>query len=678
MPGYGYGINYEYGPFRQEIADGYQREKPDNWLGQDSPWQIPRPAEACLVPLYGRIEHSVDRHGGYNPMWMDWRMIVGVPHDVLVPGYLSRTVHFLRLYSARSSHDFDIRIFNAGDYFTAVEQKIASEAVSKILYPSDAGATGRELRLVQEYFLVACAVRDIVRRFEEDHGDVSQLPKKVAIQMNDTHPALAVCELMRILLDEKDLSWERAWDLTRETLACTIHTFAREALERWPVPLLEHVVPRHLQIILEIDRRLLHEVAAAFAADEQRLTRVSLVEDSDPKQIRMSHLAVVGSHAINGVSAVHTRIVEQVLAPDFYEMYPERFHNVTNGVSPRTWLLKANPALSKLITSAIGAGWVTGMERLRALEAHSTDTAFEDAFLAVKRTNKERLARLIENATRVRVCPDWVFDVQAKRIHGENRQLLHLLHVVHEYVCLVDDGRPPVVPRAHVFAGKAAPGHWAAKSIIKLIHEVARVINGDSRARDWIRVVFVPDYCVSLAERIIPAADLSEQISMAGSEASGISNMKFAMNGAVTIGTLDGSTIELYDAIGDGGMFVFGLDTAAVARMKASRCYWLREIHSSDPRIRRAVDVLGSSRFCGREPELGWVRNAVLDHGDPFLHLADLGSYLDAHARAATAFHDRREWARIGIVNIARIGRFSSDRAVREYARDIWGLGERS
>ena len=677
VPGYGYGINYEYGLFKQEIDNGYQREKPDNWLREGSPWQIQRPAEACLVPLYGRIEHGVDRRGGYNPMWMDWKAIVGVPCDLLVPGYGGRTVTFLRLYAARSSHEFDIRIFNEGDYVKAVEQKIASETVSKILYPSDTVATGRELRLVQEYFLVACAVRDIVRRFEQDHADLSQFAAKVAIQLNDTHPSLAVAELMRILIDEKDMPWDEAWEITRATFAYTNHTLAPEALERWPVPLLEYVLPRHLQIIFEINRRLLEAVGVAFPYDVEKMRRVSLVEESDPKQVRMTHLAIAGSHAVNGVSAVHSDLVKRVLVPDFHQMWPERFHNVTNGVTPRAWLLKANPGLSTLITSTIGDGWVTDLEKLRELEEHASDTSFQDAFLAAKRRNKERLARVVEETVHIRLAPDALFDIQAKRMHGYKRQLLNVMHVVHEYLSLVEDGRGSVVPRAYVFAGKAAPGYWAAKAVIKLIHEVGRIINGDGRARDWLRVVFVPDYRVSLAEKIIPAGDLSEQISTAGTEASGTGNMKFAMNGAVTMGTLDGANIELCEAIGADNMFIFGNDAAAVGRIRASGSYRPRDICAADDRVRRVVDALASDRFCPREPALfNWVREAVLDEGDPFLHLADFGSYLDAQARAAAAFHDRRAWARMAILNVARAGKFSSDRAVRDYARDIWQLGE--
>ena len=449
MPGYGYGIDYEYGLFKQEIDNGYQREKPDNWLAQSSPWQIARPDEACVIPVYGRIEHSVDRKGGYNPMWMDWRVLIGMPYDMLIPGYGGRTVNFLRLYSARSSHDFDMGIFNDGDYFKAVEQKIASETISKVLYPSDAVVAGQELRLVQEYFLVACTLRDIVARFEQSHTSYRDFSAKVAIQLNDTHPALAVAELMRILVDEKNIAWEEAWEITQATLAYTNHTLLPEALEKWPVPLLEHVLPRHLQIIVEINRRFLEQVTPAFPGDTGRLARMSLIEESTPQQVRMANLAIVGSHSINGVSAIHTRLLETALVPDFYSLWPERFNNKTNGITQRRWLLKANPGLAELISSAIGDAWITDLDRLREIERSAGDVGFQDEFGKVKRANKERLARIIRETSRVKCDPDSLFDVQVKRIHAYKRQLLNVMHIIDEYLSLIEDGRQPAGP-AHV------------------------------------------------------------------------------------------------------------------------------------------------------------------------------------------------------------------------------------
>ncbi len=675
MPGYGYGINYEYGLFKQEIDDGYQREKPDNWLAQSSPWEIARPDEACLVPVYGRIEHGVDRHGVYNPMWMDWKLLVGVPHDMLVPGYGGRAVHFLRLYSARSSRDFDMQIFNDGDYFKAVEQKIASENVSKVLYPSDAVIGGHELRLLQEYFLVACALRDIVRQYERNHSSFREFSAKTAIQLNDTHPALAVAELMRILVDEKELPWAEAWEITQATLAYTNHTLAPEALEKWPIPLLEYTLPRHLEVIYEINRRFLQQVNAAFPGETSRINRMSLVEESLPKQVRMVNLAIVGSHSVNGVSVIHTGLLETTLVPDFHQFWPERFNNKTNGITQRRWLLEANPALADLISSTIGDAWITDLEHLRGLERVAGDAGFQSEFHTIKRANKEKLAALLWDSSRVKADPDSLFDIQAKRIHAYKRQLLNVLHVVDEYLALVEDGKPPSAPRTYVFAGKAAPGYRRAKQIIKLIHNVARAINSDPRARDWIKVAFLADYRVSLAEAILPAADLSEQISAAGTEASGTSSMKLALNGAVTIGTLDGANVEILDQVGPENMFIFGLTADKLRAMRETESYHPRELYERDARVRRLVDAFASKRFCPDEPGLfTWASQTVLDSDDPHFHLADLPTYIEEHGKAAAAFNDRVQWTSMAIRNVARIGRFSSDRTVKDYAREIWDL----
>ena len=674
MPGYGYGINYEYGLFKQEIDHGYQREKPDNWLSQSCPWQIARPDEACLVPIYGRIEHSVDRKGVYNPMWMDWKVLMGVPHDMPIAGY-GGTVNFLRLYSARSSHDFDMGIFNDGDYFKAVQQKISSETISKVLYPSDAVVGGQELRLLQEYFLVACTLRDVVRRFEQDHASYREFPDKVAIQMNDTHPALAVAELMRMLVDEKNLEWDQAWEIAQATLAYTNHTLLPEALEKWSVPLLDHVLPRHLQIIHEINRRFLIQVGAAFPSDGDRLRRMSLIEESSPQHVRMPNLAIVGSHSINGVSEIHSGLLKTSLLRDFCQLWPERFNNKTNGITQRRWLLNANPGLAGLISRTMGDRWITDLDELRKLEGSADDAAFQLEFRGIKRQNKERLARLILETSQVKVDPGSLFDVQAKRIHAYKRQLLDVLHIVHEYLCLVEDGRSPAVPRTYVFAGKAAPGYWLAKQVIKLIHNVARVVNSDPRARDWIRVAFIPDYRVSLAEKIIPAADLSEQISTAGMEASGTGNMKFALNGALTIGTLDGANVEILEEVGSENIFIFGLNAEQVRHLREQRTYRPKDYYDRDPRVRRVVDALSSDRFCRSESEvLAWVRPTLLDQNDDYFHLADLGPYLNTQDQAAEVYKAPAAWTRRAILNVARSGKFSSDRTVREYAEDIWHI----
>ena len=675
MPGYGYGINYEYGLFKQEIDNGYQREKPDNWLAEGTPWQIARPDEACLVPVYGRVEHSVDRKGAYNPMWMDWRILIGIPYDMPVVGYGGQTVNYLRLYSARASHDFDMKIFNDGDYLKAVGQKIASETISKVLYPSDAVVAGQELRLVQEYFLVACAIRDIVRRFERDHDNFQDFPARIALQLNDTHPALAVAELMRILVDEKNLEWDKAWAITQATLGYTNHTLAPEALEKWPVPLFESVLPRHLQIIYEINRRFLDRVSAAHPGDAGRLNRLSIIEESAPKQVRMASLAMEGSHSINGVSAIHTELIKTSLAPDFFQLCPERFNNKTNGITQRRWLLKANPALARLINSTIGEGWLTDLYRLRELESHAADAGFQTEFVRVKRLNKEKLAGMIQDTSRLRVNPDSLFDIQVKRIHAYKRQLLNLMHIIDEYLSLVEDGRQPVVPRTYIFAGKAAPGYWLAKQIIKLIHNVGRVINNDSRANPWIKVAFIPDYRVSLAEKIIPAADISEQISTAGTEASGTGNMKLALNGAVTIGTLDGANIEILEEVGRENMFIFGLNAAEVRTMREQKSYRPWEYYARHPRVKRVVDSFSSNLFCPNEPGLfSWIFASVLDTNDEHFHLADFTTYIEAQEKAGNAFRDRGAWTQMAILNSARMGKFSSDRTVTEYAHEIWGV----
>jgi len=673
MPGYGYGINYEYGLFTQEIDDGYQREKPDNWLAQSSPWQIHRPDEACVVPVYGRIEHTVDRRGVYNPMWMDWKVLIGTPYDMLIPGYGGRTVNFLRLFSARSSHDFDMGIFNDGDYFKAVEQKIASETISKLLYPSDAVVAGQELRLVQEYFLVACSLRDIFRRFEQSHSSYREFPSKVAIQMNDTHPALTVVELMRILVDEKNLEWDEAWEITQATLGYTNHTLLPEALEKWPVPLLDYVLPRHLQIIYEINHRLLCKLAAAQPISHDRLSRISLIEEATPKQVRMANLAIVGSRSINGVAEIHTRLLETSLVPDFYGLWPQRFNSKTNGITQRRWLLNANPALADLIGSAIGDAWITDLDELRPLEKFASDAGFQEEFRKVKHANKKRLAEIIVDTSGVKPDLDSMFDIHAKRIHAYKRQLLNVMHIIHEYLSLLEDDRLPTAPRTYVFAGKAAPGYWMAKQIIKLLHNVGRVINSDKRAGQWMKVAFVPDYRVSLAEKIIPACDLSEQISTAGMEASGTGNMKFALNGALTMGTMDGANIEIRAEVGADNIFIFGLNAIDVQSMRGQQSYRPQQFCERDRRVQRVVDAFRTNLFCREEPDLfAWVQQRLLDPNDAFFHLADFAAYLDVQENAAEVFKNRAEWTRRAILNIARMGRFSSDRAIREYARDIW------
>ena len=674
LPGYAYGINYEYGLFRQEIRGGYQVERPDAWQRETSPWLIARPEDSCLIPVYGRIEHRIDRKGEYNPAWVDRRVLVGVPSDLPIAGFGGRTVNFVRLYSAGASDEFDMQIFNAGDYVKAVEQKMFSETISKVLYPSDAVAAGRELRLLQEYFFVACAVRDIVREFLTRGYDIVDFPSKVAIQLNDTHPALTIAELMRTFIDEYDLPWALAWDITRATIAYTNHTLMPEALERWPVSLLERVVPRHLQIIYEINRRFLAEAAQVCTDDAERIKRVSIVQEAYEGQIRMAHLAIIGSHSVNGVSKLHTELVKTKLVPDFHELWPDRFSNKTNGVTQRRWLLMANPSLASLLDATIGVNWATDLEQLRGVEKFADDVEFQRRFTAIKRHNKERLARIVNRIAAVDFDPAAIFDIQAKRIHEYKRQLLMALGIVHQYLTIVEDGVEPPTPHAYILAGKAAPGYWAAKMIIKLVNSLGEVINNDPRTHGMIKVAFLPDYRVSLAEKIIPAADLSEQISTAGREASGTGNMKFAMNGALTIGTLDGANIEILEAVGAENIFIFGLTAAQIEAMAAKGEYRPHDYYDANPNLKRVLDELASDRFCPSEPGLfRWVRDVLLNRDDYFL-MADFGEYTKTQTEVSKQYQDTTTWTRKAILNVARIGMFSSDRAVAEYAREIWHL----
>jgi starch phosphorylase len=673
MPGYGYGINYEYGIFKQEIHHGYQHEKPDKWLKGMSPWLIERFQERFFIPIYGRIEHTVDSNGHYQPLWVDWKLIVGVPYDMPIVGYGGKTVNVLRLFSARSYHEFDMQIFNSGDYISAVEQKIASETISKVLYPSDSVAAGKELRLTQEYFLVACALRDIVRRYTQQHDTFDEFPDKAAIQLNDTHPALAIAELMRILVDENHLPWEHAWQITEQTFGYTNHTLMPEALEKWPVALFEKLLPRHLQIIYEINRRFLEHVMWLYPGDTEKLRRVSIIEEGEQKQVRMAHLAIIGSHSVNGVSKLHSQLITTSLVPDFYDLFPHKFNSKTNGVTPRRWLKLANPRLSQLIDNTIGNKWITDLKRLRSLEPFADEPTFQQQFRQIKQLNKLRLTHLIRETTGASVPPDSLFDVQVKRIHEYKRQLLNVLHIIYLYLGIAEEQRYPTVARTFIFAGKAAPGYWAAKNIIKLINNVASVVNHDHRARDYLRVVFLPDYRVSLAEVIIPAADLSEQISTAGMEASGTSCMKFAMNGALTIGTLDGANIEIMEEVGAENIYIFGHTAEQIREMRREGSYDPRALYESNPIIQRVMDTFRTDLFCPHEPGLfRWIFDSLVHHGDYYFHLADLPSYIETQERAAQDYRQTEMWTRKAVLNVARIGKFSSDRTVQEYARDIW------
>jgi glycogen phosphorylase len=669
LPGFGYGINYEFGLFRQTFVNGYQHEKPDHWLDGGSSWVIERPDEAIVIPVYGSIAHSTE-NGVYLPKWVDYKMIIGVPHDMPIVGYGGRTVNVLRLFSARASDEFDIGIFNSGDYIRAVHEKITGESISKVLYPSDVVAAGKELRLLQEYFLVACSVRDIIKRHRESHESLRDFASHVAIQMNDTHPALTVAELMRVFVDEEHMVWEEAWGITVEVCGYTNHTLLPEALEKWSAELMGRVLPRHLQVIQEIDRRLLAEVERRFPAEPAMLHNVAIVANGE---VRMANLAMAGSHSVNGVAELHSKLVTTSLAPDFFRLYPERFNNKTNGVTPRRWLLHANRPLASLITKTIGDAWVTDLDRLRELELSADDAGLLEKLDAVKRRNKVTLAKLAKELTGVPVDPLSMFDVQVKRIHEYKRQLLNALHVIHRYWSIVEDRQIPLQPRTVFFAGKAAPGYFMAKLIIKLIHAVGEVVNADPQTRDHLRVVYLPDYRVTLAEAIMPAAELSEQISTAGKEASGTGNMKLALNGALTIGTLDGANIEIRDEVGEENIFIFGLKADEVGDV--FRSYDPQHYLDEHRWMRRVIDSLGSGHFSRGDKDIFRpIMANLLSTRDEYLHLADLNEYVARQHDVDIAYVDRPRWNRMSLLNIARMGKFSSDRTISEYAREIWNI----
>jgi glycogen phosphorylase len=674
MPGCGYGINYDYGLFRQTISNGYQQERPDYWPNRSSPWLIRRSGEQYLLPIYGKIEERQDKNGYYKPVWARKKLFIGRPHDIMIAGHRGRTVNRLRLFSAAASKDFDITIFNDGDYIKAVSRKIQSESITKILYPSDSKEMGKELRFIQEYFLVACAIRDIIGKFEKLHNNYEKLHEQVAIQLNDTHPALAVPELMRILVDEKKLTWETAWGVTVKTLAFTNHTLLPEALETWPVFILNKVVPRHLQIIYEINQRFIAQVKERFGHDNQEMiARMSIIQEGHQQQVRMANLAIIGSHSVNGVAQIHSDLVKKQLVPEFFSMWPEKFNNKTNGVTPRRWIVACNPELAKLITDAIGRRWIADLDLIWELEAFQNDPGFLERYRAVKQANKQSLAAYIKQAVSETVDPSSIFDIQAKRIHEYKRQLLNILHIIHLYLSIKDDKKNIGSPRTFIFAGKAAPGYQTAKLIIKLIHNVADVVNKDPAVNQQIKVIFLPDYRVSLAERLIPAADVSEQISTAGMEASGTGNMKFAMNGALTIGTLDGANIEILEHVGDENMYIFGLTVDEVSALRPH--YQPKEYLEKDDRLRRVIYALRSDRFSPSEQ--GIFRplfNILMSPGDTYLNLADFRAYTAAQEAIAGDYQQTGPWSARALMNTARTGFFSSDRTIKAYADEIWGI----
>ncbi|MFI0488562.1 MAG: glycogen/starch/alpha-glucan phosphorylase [Yersinia sp. (in: enterobacteria)] len=675
IAGSGHGIKYEYGLFHQQIQDGKQIEKPDDWHSSHSPWLIEHQSQAMIIPLYGQIVEIKDQQGNYNPMWMDWKIIIGIPHDYLVSGYNNNTVNSLRLYSACASDSFDIHIFNHGDYLKAVNQKIASENISKVLYPSDEILAGKELRLTQEYFLVACTLRDVMHDFFLHSKDLNQLPEFVAIQLNDTHPALAIVELMRILVDEHAVEWGIAWDLTQRSCAYTNHTLMPEALEKWSVNLFELLLPRHLQIIYEINRRFLLEVHRWRPERADLLASMSLIEEVPEKKVRMAYLAIIGSHKVNGVAKLHSDLIKSNLVPDFYHLMPDKFTNQTNGVTPRRWIQQANPRLSLFLDAHLGNEWVTNLTLLTELKALVSDRDIIAELAEIKKFNKLKLSQVITRQQGIVINPDAMFDCQIKRIHEYKRQLLNILYVISLYHRILE-GTVSIAPKVHIFSGKAAPGYAMAKLIIQLINQVALKVNNDPKVNGQLKVVFLEDYKISLAEHIIPAADLSEQISTAGTEASGTSNMKLAMNGALTIGTLDGANIEIRDAVGHENFYVFGLSAEQIAE-KRSQGRSSYDEYSSNVELRATVDSLISGIFHTDKNLFLPLYNMLVNHGDYYFHLADFTSYCQAQHQALTDYNNTYNWHSRVLNTISGMGEFSSDRTIRGYSKDIWGEGSR-
>ncbi len=675
LPGSGYGIRYEFGMFEQELKNGAQVERPDEWLRMGNPWEIARPEYTVPVQFGGRVEERLDGLGGFHAHWVDAETVLGMAYDTPIAGYGTQTVNTLRLWRARASSEFDLNQFNDGDYERAVLDKNRSETISKVLYPSDTKMFGRELRLKQQYFFVTCSLHDIIRRYQINHQkDFTKFSDKVAIQLNDTHPAVAIPELMRQLIDLHHLPWEQAWTITQATFGYTNHTLLPEALETWPVELFGRILPRHLAIIFEINRRFLRQVRNRFPLDDARIPRMSLIDDGDGvnKKIRMASLAVVGSHSVNGVAALHTQLLKENLLHDFNEMWPERFNNKTNGVTPRRWLLAANPKLSDAITGRIGEAWHKNLDELARLVPLAEDPSFVEEIRQIKQTNKNKLAQWIAHDYKLQIDPKSLFDVQIKRLHEYKRQLLNLLHVVSLYLRIKKNPLAvQMVPRTVIFGGKAAPAYFVAKNIIKLINAVAGVINHDPQVGGLLKVIFLPNYRVSLAEKLFPASDLSEQISTAGKEASGTGNMKFSLNGALTIGTLDGANVEIREEVGAENFFLFGL-TAAEVQETLRRGYRPRDFYEKDEDLRAVIDLINSGFFSPDQPdEFRPLVSSLLEH-DQYLLLADYRAYADCQARVAEAFKDQAAWHRTAVLNIAKMGKFSSDRTISEYAREIW------
>ncbi|MBD1850943.1 glycogen/starch/alpha-glucan phosphorylase [Leptolyngbya sp. ST-U4] len=682
IPAVGYGIRYEFGIFDQYIADGWQVEHPDNWLRSGNPWEIPRPDYMVEVKFGGYTEAAADAQGRVRTRWVPRITIFGTPYDTPVSGYGKNTVNTLRLWSARAGEDFDLHVFNAGDYTQAVAAKTFSENISKVLYPNDNTPQGKELRLQQQYFFVACSLQDIIRLYLRNRSTFDDFPEKVAIQLNDTHPAIGVAELMRLFIDEYGLDWDKAWDITRRTFAYTNHTLLSEALERWSVNLFGKLLPRHLEIIYEINFHFLNEVRAKYPNQPEKLARMSLIEEGGEKQVRMAHLACVGSHTVNGVAALHTELIKQELMRDFYELYPEKFQNKTNGITPRRWLMLSNPELCRLISEKIvdrseaettAHPWITNLDELRRLEAFVDDPQFRAQWRSIKQSNKNHLADYILRSNGLEIDPNSLFDVQIKRIHEYKRQILCAMYIITLYNRIKANPSLEIVPRTFIFGGKAAPGYFMAKMAIKLINSIGEVVNNDPDVAGRLKVVFLANYSVSLGQFAYPAADLSEQISTAGKEASGTGNMKFALNGALTIGTLDGANVEIREEVGADNFFLFGLTAQEVMDLKA-KGYKPLDYYNKNAELKQVIDQMSSGFFSPKEPSLFMsIVESLLNH-DEYMLLADYQSYIECQERVSEAFRDTEQWTKMSILNVARMGKFSSDRTITEYCRDIWNV----
>jgi starch phosphorylase len=671
LPAIGYGIHYQFGLFRQSFEKGRQMEKPDDWLREGNPWEIARPQYSQKVKLYGHVEHGYDDLGNYRPQWAGYKQVEGIPYDLAVVGYETDTVNFLRLWESKSSQELDLQVFNQGGYVEAVREKAMGETISKVLYPNDETESGKELRLVQQYFFVSCSLQDLLRRFQREHQDWNDFPKKVVIQLNDTHPAVAVLELLRFFLDEEGMAWEEAWILVRNSFAYTNHTLLPEALETWGEGLFGKVLPRHLQLVQEINRRFQEEIRARFPGDEERVQRMSIVADG---QVRMAYLSVVASRSVNGVAALHTQLLKQRLMSDFAEIYPDRFNNKTNGITPRRWLLGCNPELAKLINEVVEPGWMTDLSKLRGLEKVSRDSSFQERFMSIKLQNKQLLADIINQKFGLEVDSGAIFDSQIKRLHEYKRQHLNLLHILTLYRRLLNDPELKINKRVFVFGAKAAPGYHLAKVVIHAINLVAKRINQDDRIRDLLKVFFWPNYGVSAAEKIIPATDLSEQISTAGKEASGTGNMKFALNGALTVGTLDGANVEIKEEVGDENIFIFGKTVDGIQDLR-DQGYNPQSYYEKDEELKAVVDWLASDYFSPEDgPVLEDLSKSLLEWGDPYFVMADYRDYVETQEKIDLAYSDKSKWAEMAICNVAGSGKFSSDRTISQYAEEIWNL----